>query len=201
MTTSIGLARASRPSSTGAIPTMWRDDPAPAQTSGCWRSERSIRTVVDLRQRKRRDSAREQSRSRSSTSFAVATRADSAPRARATFMRIAATITRDERDDGLLVADEDERLHDLVELAADRGRRVLRLSAFRRGTPGCAPRLPNRGGRRTPVRRAPARPLPHAQPTVQRSVDEGDEPRARPRAVVGVAGIRRARGIAPRRGP
>ena len=72
-----------------------------------------------------------------------------------------------------------ERLHDLVELAADCVGGVLRRSACRRGTRGCAPRLPIRGGRRTPVRRAPARPLPRWQPTFRRSVDEGDEPVAR----------------------
>ena len=89
--------------------------------------------------------------------------------------RVAAPITRNERDDGALVADEDERLHDLIR-ARNRPRRPHPArSTCRRGTRGCALRLRLRGGRRTPARRAPARPLPRAQPSF-RSVDEGNEP-------------------------
>jgi hypothetical protein len=40
-------------------------------------------------------------------------------------LRVAPTVSRNEDDDRALVADEHERLHDLVEVAAGRGRRGL----------------------------------------------------------------------------
>ena len=77
--------------------------------------------MLDARERERRDGARGRSPSRARTSSARRdARRERADRAR-DLLRVAAPVARDERDDGVVVADEDERLHDLVELAADCG--------------------------------------------------------------------------------
>ena len=51
-------ALVSRAASAGAMPTTWRGEPAPAQTSSCRSSSRSISTAHGARRRERGDAAR-----------------------------------------------------------------------------------------------------------------------------------------------
>ena len=61
----------------------------------------------------------------STTSFAFATRTSRAPTAAATLRCVGAAVAGDQREHVLAVADEDERLDDLLEPAADGARGVL----------------------------------------------------------------------------
>ena len=63
---------------------------------------------------------------------------------------VRAAVAGNEREHEGAVADEDERLHDLGELAADRGGGVLRRRRRRPGTPRPARRPPPPSGRRRP---------------------------------------------------
>ena len=66
------------------------------------------------------------------TSGGRATRTSAAPAATADLGRVGPTVTGHERQHRTVVADEDERLHDLVEIAADRLGSALRRGGRRR---------------------------------------------------------------------
>ena len=125
----------------------------------------------------------------SSTSRALATRAESASSARATLRGIDAPVARDEREHRSLVAHEDERLHDLVELAAG-GVGCVRAVGVPSGNSWMRASAPesrrNEDTRSTGSGQAPTTPV---KPTFAGSVDVGDEPEARPLAVRRVARI------------
>ena len=96
---------------------LW--EPAPAQTMSWWYSARSMRTVAIFGSGKGATAPGAKPVT-SSTSCACATLAALASTARRDLVRVATPIAGHQRDDRLLVTDEDERLHDLAELAADR---------------------------------------------------------------------------------
>ena len=75
--------------------------------------------------RERRDRARLEPGRLDAPPSRCATRTSAAPTAAATFALVGAAVARDEREHVLAVADEDERLDDLLEPAADRARGVL----------------------------------------------------------------------------
>ena len=124
MTTSIGRARVSRPSSLGLIASMCRDDPAPAQTSECRYSARSMSASSIFGSGKGATAP-----GREAGCFLHLRRLCHSSRLRiegaSDLLRVAPAVPWNEDDDRPLVADEHERLHDLIEVAAGRGRRVL----------------------------------------------------------------------------
>ena len=113
------------------MPAMCRGEPAPIQTSSCWRKLRSIRTR-DTFGTGNGATAPGSKPVAATTSSGFATRAYARPGGGGDLLRVRAPVARDEREHRQLVADEHERLHDLRALAADRlgrrgrGRRALR---------------------------------------------------------------------------
>ena len=134
--------RVRRTSSAGARATMCRSEPAPAQTVGMAK-QRSLDQARPARARagtgpRHRAGSRSRRRppgaSRRSTRFASTSRAH--------LPRVGSTVARHERDEWRPVGEEDERLDDLAERAADRvgrrfgGRRLVRILLQPRLGPG-----------------------------------------------------------------
>ena len=119
----------------------------------------SIRTRSTLPERRRARPRPGAKPVAASTASGPATRARSAPvSARRPSARRRGGRPGRARAPDAPVAVEDERLDDLPQLAADRRARRPRRSACRSGTPRSAPPRPPRGARRSPARRARARP-------------------------------------------
>ena len=120
MTTSAGLARATRASSAGrqAGHVVRRARAGPDERVAEERALHQDGATAGSGNGATAPGAKPVARS---TSSAFAMRAFSAPTSARDLLRVASPVSGNQRDDRLAVADEDERLHDLVELAADGG--------------------------------------------------------------------------------
>ena len=123
---------------------MWRSEPAPTQTrpprAASGRQGRLERGAGTARHRRRRTP--------SPLERAAAARCapTSAPAAGATFSGSSAARARHEHEDRIAVAEDEERLDDLVEPAADRARGVVGARRCRLAAPAGAPRPATRRG-------------------------------------------------------
>ena len=136
---------------------MWRVEPAPTQTPSCASSSRSMstRSMPGSGNGATAPGAKPVS---AATSFGLAIRASACARGARDLLQVAAAVAGDERENGLSVADDDERLDDLAELAPDGEGCVGRARGLERRTPRSAPPPRRRAGTRRLARRLPARP-------------------------------------------
>ncbi len=120
---------------------MWRVDPAPTHTSGCASSASLDEHAPDAHEREGSYRPRLEARDRHDLLWAgdpCPARTDSPGH----LARVATTVARHERHYRLVVAEQDERLDDLVETAADRlggalGRGSIRLELLQARLGAC----------------------------------------------------------------
>ena len=104
---------------------MCEGEPAPIQTVPCWSTVRSSRTAIDRRQRERGHGARLETGRGDDLPCMSDANLGGTDRCR-DLQRVRPPVAGHEREHVGPVADEDERLDDLLEPAADRPRRRLR---------------------------------------------------------------------------
>ena len=166
----IGRARVGEPQEVGgAIPAMCVSRARLRSRRRSWPEQRALHQHLrDARRRERRDPARLEAR-RGPDLFGPRDAPPDASGGRRDLALVRPPVAGDERQRRTAVADEDERLDDLRESAADGLGRGARRSAFPRGTP--------RPARRCRPARAllrPAAPAPASSPRRDRNAKPGD---------------------------